>query len=67
MVILLRDLAHGYAEVTAPHRFVRDEFEIPDQRLEFEGFGEDRDRPDLHPEGEDLRGRRLERAGMSAC
>ena len=54
LIILLRDLAHGYAEVAGPHRFVRDEFEIGDQRLELKGFGEDCHRPDLHAEGEDL-------------
>jgi HEAT repeat protein len=53
-VVLLRDLAHSYAEVAAPHRLVRDECEIGDQRLELKGFEEGRDRPDLHAEGEDL-------------
>ena len=53
-VILLGDLAHGYAEVAAPHRFVRDEFEIPDQRLKLQRLGKDLDWPDLHAEGEDL-------------
>ena len=53
-VVLLGDLTHGYAEVTAPHRLARDEFEIPDQRLELKGFGKDLDWPDLHAEGEDL-------------
>ncbi len=53
-VVVLRDLAHGDAEVTAPHRLVRDESEIPDQRLELKGFGKDLDWPDLHAVGEDL-------------
>ncbi len=54
LIVLLGDLAHGDAEVAAPHRLVRDEFEIPDQRLELQRFGKDCHRPDLHAEGEDL-------------
>ena len=44
LVVLLRDLPHGVAEVAAPHRLVRDECEIPDQRLELKGFRKDADR-----------------------
>ena len=53
-VVLLGDLAHRYPEVAAPHLLVRDECEVGDQGFELKGCGEDRDRPDLHAEGEDL-------------
>ena len=54
MVVLRRDLAHGYPEVAAPHLFVLDECEVWDQRLELQRLGKDCHRPDLHAEGEDL-------------
>ena len=54
MVVLLGDLAHGLPEMAGPHLFVRDECEVGDQGLELKGFGEDRNRFDLHAEGEDL-------------
>ena len=54
MVVLLGDLAHGLPEMAGPHLFVRDECEVGDQGLELKGFGEDRNRSDLHAEGEDL-------------
>jgi len=53
-VVLLEDLTHGLAEVAAPHRLVRDEFEIPDQRLEPKRFGKDLDWSDLHAAGENF-------------
>ena len=52
-VVLLGDLAHGLAEVAAPHRLVRYEREILDQRLELKRLSKDRHRPDLHAVGED--------------
>ena len=54
VVVLRRDLAHGYPEVAAPHLFVLDECEVWDQRLELQRLGKDCHRPDLHAEGEDL-------------
>ncbi len=54
VVVLRRDLAHGLPEMAGPHCFVRDECEVGDQGLELKGFGEDRNRFDLHAEGEDL-------------
>ncbi|KAF5030424.1 hypothetical protein DSECCO2_638230 [anaerobic digester metagenome] len=53
-VVLVGDLASGPAEVAGPHRLVRDEVEIPDQRLELKGFDKDRHRSDLHPAGKDF-------------